>query len=264
MERYALAKKLILEAGAFLRGLEQATAAEKSGHQDLVTEYDQQTERFLRAKILSAFPGDAIVGEEFPASPGARVTWYIDPIDGTTNFINQRRNFAVSIACYTGDEPSFGLVLDVASNVLYHAKAGTGAFQNEVRLPRLARHTAVGEVLFTTPCIQHTFLEAGSHQRPLCRLAGDVRAVRSLGSVALELCSVAAGEADLFVALRSSPWDHNAARLILTEAGGAIGALMGGDLPINHNCPVIACGSPTLLAHIRSEYLHQPVTGEST
>lgn len=255
MERYDLAQKLILEAGASLRAAEQTGSEIKQNHQDLVTEYDRRTERFLRAGIFAKFPGDAIVGEELPAADGKHATWYIDPIDGTTNFINQRCNFAVSIACYLDGRPSFGLVLDVAANLLYHAKAGAGAFQNNTRLPATAHHTELTEALFTTPCIQHTFLQSGAHHCAMCRLAEDVRAVRSLGSVALELCNLAAGAADLFVAIHSSPWDHNAARLILTEAGGAIGALSGGDLPIDRACPVLACGSPELLALVRSQYL---------
>lgn len=256
MERCDLARMLILEAGASLRNIGQINVERKLSHQDLVTEYDKETEHFLRAGILTAFPGDAIVGEELPADDGKSVTWYIDPIDGTTNFINQRRNFAISIACCVDGTPSFGLVLDVAANILYHAQAGGGAFQNEKRLLILPHHTELAEALLTMPCIQHTFLQRGAHHSDMCRLAEDVRAVRSLGSVALELCSVAAGEADLFVAIHSSPWDHNAARLILTEAGGAIGALSGGELPVDQACPVLACGSPELLALVRSQYLN--------
>ena len=77
-----------------------------------------------------------------------------------------------------------------------------------------------------------------------------VRGVRCLGSVALELCEVASGRADLFITMRSSPWDHNAARIILEEAGGAIFALDGSELPLNHKSTVLALNSVEMKDHI--------------
>ena len=117
MERFELATAAIREAGAVLRQsrLKSSDIAIKTGYQDLVTYWDRKTEQLLRSRILSAFPDDAIVGEEYPPSNvGKRgVVWYIDPIDGTTNFINQNSNYAVSVGCWAGEEPLFGLVLDV-------------------------------------------------------------------------------------------------------------------------------------------------------
>ena len=85
----------------------------------------------------------------------------------------------------------------------------------------------VSDLLLTTPCIQHTFLEEHPRRGDMLRLARAVRAVRSLGSVALELCQLSSGEADMFVTVRSAPWDHNAARVILQEAGGCICTMEG-------------------------------------
>lgn len=90
MDRFDTARALVLAAGARLRLARPEAGAvwEKTGHQDLVTRCDRETEQFLRSGILSAFPGDAIVGEEYPATPpgGTGCVWYLDPIDGTTNF----------------------------------------------------------------------------------------------------------------------------------------------------------------------------------
>ena len=74
----------------------------KTGHQDLVTHWDRKIEQLLRNEILTAFPQDSIVGEEYPpeAHRTGAVTWYIDPIDGTTNFINQHQNYAISVGCW--------------------------------------------------------------------------------------------------------------------------------------------------------------------
>ena len=86
----------------------------------------------------------------------------------------------------------------------------------------------------------------------LFRSSRKVRGVRCLGSVALELCEVAAGRADLFVTMRSSPWDHNAARIILEEADGAIFAVDGGELPLNQKSAVLALNTADLKKQILS------------
>lgn len=98
-------------------------------------------------------------------------------------------------------------------------------------------------MLLTTPGVQYTFLDQNDWREQLIKLARTVRGVRCLGSVALELCEVASGEADLFVTLRSSPWDHNAARIILSEAGGAICTVTGTSLSINEKSTVLAANS---------------------
>ena len=215
MDRFDTARALVLAAGARLRLARPEAGAvwEKTGHQDLVTRCDRETEQFLRSGILSAFPGDAIVGEEYPATPpgGTGCVWYLDPIDGTTNFVSQHRNYAVSVGCYQDGVPAFGLVLDVERGALYSARHGGGALRDET--PIHVSHCGVlRDALLTTPGVLHTFLREHPRRAGLVELAGAVRGVRSMGCVALELCAVAAGEAELFVALRSCPWDHNAAR----------------------------------------------------
>ena len=126
--RFEAAQALVLRAGEALRAgrLDAVGVRRKTDHQDLVTVFDQSTEQLLRRGILEAFPQDAVVGEEYPASgaPGRQgAVWYLDPIDGTTNFVNQRRGYAVSAACWQGGAPLFGIVLDVAARELYTAQA---------------------------------------------------------------------------------------------------------------------------------------------
>ena len=243
MERFELATAAIREAGAVLRQsrLRSSDIAIKTGYQDLVTYWDRKTEQLLRSRILSAFPDDAIVGEEYPPSNvGKRgVVWYIDPIDGTTNFINQNSNYAVSVGCWAGEEPLFGLVLDVERETLYWGKHGGGAWQDQTPIHTSGRRE-LSELLLTTPGLQYTFLEPHPYQERMIRLSRKVRGVRCLGSVALELCEVAAGRADLFVTMRSSPWDHNAARIILEEAGGAVFTVDGDELPLDQKSTVLA------------------------
>ncbi|WP_418667914.1 inositol monophosphatase family protein [Allofournierella sp.] len=258
MDRFELAQKLILQAGAALRQshLESGAVWQKTGHQDLVTRWDKETEQFLRQGLLSACPGDTIVGEEYPpalhSTRGA--VWYLDPIDGTTNFVNQHSNYAVSIGCYQNGAPLFGLVLDVERQLLYTGRSGGGAFCNNEPI-HVAPHTRIPELLLYTPDVLRTFLAQHPARGGLVRLAEAVRCVRSLGSVALELCAVAAGQADLFVTLCSSPWDHNAARIILAEAGGCICDLSGKPFSADAHSTVLAANSAQVLARALNEYI---------
>ena len=122
---------------------------------------------------------------------------------------------------------------------LYWGKHGGGAWQDQTPI-RTSRRRELSELLLTTPGLQYTFLESHPYQERMIRLSRKVRGVRCLGSVALELCEVAAGRADLFVTMRSSPWDHNAARIILEEAGGAIFTVAGDELPLEQKSTVLA------------------------
>ena len=145
--------------------------------------------------------------------------------------------------------PAFGLVLDVERGALYSARHGGGALRDET--PIHVSHCGVlRDALLTTPGVLHTFLREHPRRAGLVELAGAVRGVRSMGCVALELCAVAAGEAELFVALRSCPWDHNAARIILAEAGGCICALDGAPLPQDTGSAVLAACSRPLLEQV--------------
>ena len=254
MERFELAAAAVREAGAALRQsrLKSSDIEVKTGYHDLVTYWDRRTERLLRGRILSAFPGDAIVGEEYPPSGGeSGAVWYIDPIDGTTNFINQGGNYAISVGCWAGGEPLFGLVLDVERDALYSARPGAGAWL-EGRPLHVTSRTSLCEMLLTTPGVQYSFLEPHPWQERLVKLARAVRGVRCLGSVALELCELAAGKADLFVTMRSSPWDHNAARIIVSEAGGLVRDITGAELPLGEKSTVLAVNSPEALEEIQS------------
>ena len=260
MERFALARSLILEAGAALRqsSLEEREVQHKTSYQDLVTRWDRETEQFLRKNILERFPEDTIVGEEYPASPGrdGGCVWYIDPIDGTTNFVSQHRNYAISVGCWRGEEPVFGLVLDVEQERLFWAEAGKGAWRDGAPLKTSAR-TELPQLLLTTPGVPNSFLKPHPHREGAVRLAQEVRGVRSLGTVALELCAVAAGEADLFLAMRSCPWDHNASRIILREAGGDLCTLDGDPLPMGERTTVLAANSPEVLRRVLDTYFLQ-------
>ncbi len=254
--RYDLAMRLIREAAGLLPLGEKAEIPfqTKHGHQDIVSQFDKRIEAFLTQRIAESFPSDGVIGEESGAAGCGEWNWFIDPIDGTSNFVNQRKNFAISIACYHGDAPQFGLVLDAAADKLYHAKSGEGAFCNGDLLPRRPLRRDVSELFLYTPIVQLAFLAEHPQSAGLMRLANDVRAIRSLGSVALEICALASGEADLFLTARSSPWDHNAARIILAQVGGDIRTWENFPVPTARDCSVIAATSPVLLDEVMHKY----------
>ena len=250
--RFELAKDLILQVGIILHNADfHALSVEtKTGLQDIVTKYDKGVEAFLQQKILSDFPSDAIIGEEFPPHRGSSYTWYIDPIDGTSNFVSQRHDYCVSIACYCGEKPVFGLVLDVERGALYSAISGQGAWRGTEPI-RCAQYAPVQNLLLTTPVVPALFLHGHPMRESFCRLANEVRAVRSKGCVSLEICLVAAGEADVFAARYAGPWDHAAAQIILREAGGACCTFCGHPLPLEGNTTILAASSEQVLAEMR-------------
>lgn len=256
--RYALAREWVLEMGSYLREVTRKpfNFSTKTGHQDIVTAYDKEVERFFRSRIRENFPEDYIVGEEFSGriEAGAGVRWYIDPIDGTTNFVNLRKNFAISVGCYRDNLPQFSFVLDVIGGDLYSAKAGEGAYKNDRRLSNANAPVELEKMILSTPNVQDAFWRGYPWQTSLLALADRVRAVRSLGSVALELCAVAEGTVDIFVAMRSAPWDHNGARLILTEAGCVISQLGENTLCTDAEVPVLACRCSQVYRELRTVY----------
>lgn len=257
-QRYLLAKEWISEMGEYLRDVTQKSFdfSTKTGHQDIVTAHDREVELFFRRNIHAHFPDDHIVGEEYSENKeeGTGIRWYIDPIDGTTNFVNLRKNFAVSVGCYLDGKPRFSYVLDVINKDLYSAFAGEGAYKNGQRLDNRNAAPELEKMILSTPNVQDTFWRNYPWQREMLELAEKVRAVRSLGSVSLELCAVAEGTVDVFVAMRSAPWDHNGARLILMESGCCISELGKDTLCTDKEVAVFACRSEEVFKTLKKTY----------
>ena len=137
-----LAKSWVKEAGQRIKQSmkEKMTIETKSNPNDLVTNIDKETERFFIEKIQSVFPDHHILGEE---GQGDKLTsldgvvWIIDPIDGTMNFIHQKRNFAISIGIFENGKGKIGLIYDVTHDELYHAFQGEGAYINNTKLGKM-------------------------------------------------------------------------------------------------------------------------------
>jgi len=219
-DRLQLAVELARRAGGLLLdGYGRATQVRHKGAVDLVTEYDLKSEQLLVEGIRSAYPADAILSEEGGGQEGEGVRWLVDPLDGTTNFAHGLPIFSVSIACVRVEELLLGVIYDPTREELFHTLAGEGAFLNEAPI-RVSAATTLDESLLVTGFPYDIRTNPDNNLSYFNALAVRARAVRRLGSAALDLAYVAAGRFDGYWELRLNPWDWAAGVLLVREAGG--------------------------------------------
>jgi myo-inositol-1(or 4)-monophosphatase len=196
-------------------------AATKSSPTDVVTEADRAAEQLIHRRLLEARPGDGFVGEEGASSSSSSgVTWVVDPIDGTVNFLYGLPVYAVSIAARIDGQVVAGVVLDVARRECFTATRGGGAFVDGVPIV----------VRAVVPLSDRLVLTGFSYERStrvlqaqaVARLLPDVRDIRRLGSAALDLCYLGAGRADAYVEEGLNDWDLAAGGLVAEEAGATV------------------------------------------
>jgi myo-inositol-1(or 4)-monophosphatase len=255
-ELAALACRLAVEAGDQARAGQLATTPEsstKSTATDLVTLHDRAAEATIVAGLAAARPDDAIVGEEGTARPGTSgVTWYVDPIDGTTNFVYGLHHWATSIAAFDVDGPLVGAVYAPVLGELYAASRGRGATIDGRPIHCSDRQDLALALVATgfsyVPSVRIEQIDV------LAGIIGNVRDVRRLGSAAIDLCHVACGRVDAYYEAGLNAWDAAAGELIAREAGCRTGDFAGG--PANPAellvaTPAIFDGLAGLLAVIR-------------
>lgn len=251
------AKEWIKEAGERLKtSFEQKLNIEtKTNPNDLVTNMDRETEQFFMSKITEHFPEHRILGEEgmgHEVKDLTGVTWIIDPIDGTMNFIHQQRNFAISIGIFEEGQGKIGLVYDVVHGELYHTVRGKGAYMNEKELPPL-KPVPINETILS---LNATWVTENRRIDPtiLGALVRDVRGTRSYGSAALEMAFVAAGRLDAYISLRLAPWDFAGGAILIEEVGGEVTDLYGNPLDYLNGGPIFV-SKPGLHKEIKEKYL---------
>ncbi len=242
-----LATRLAVAAGRMIvdeRPRLVEASATKSSPTDIVTIMDTRAEDLIRGLVLAERPDDAILGEEGDDQRGTSgITWVVDPIDGTVNYLYDIPAYAVSLAAATGNpkvpgewQVLAGAVADPALGRVYHAAAGSGAYEHGWDEPTQApgrTRLAVGSVDALSGALVGTgfgYLPEGRRKQGemLLEVLPQVRDIRRIGSAALDLCSVACGRLDGFYEAGLNPWDMAAGWLIITEAGGVLTGPQGG------------------------------------
>lgn len=230
-----LAERAAREAGALVRRgrpRDVDVAATKSSVVDVVTAMDLASEELLRRVLLDERPGDGLLGEEDGLHEGTSgVTWVVDPIDGTVNYLYGVPAYAVSVAAVVGppDPASWtvlaGCVHAVPDGRTWTAARGQGA-RLDGELLRLAEPRPLAESLCGTG-FGYRAERRRAQARVLTEVLPRVRDIRRIGSAAMDLCSVASGELDVYYERGLNPWDLAAGQLVAQEAGAAVTGLRG-------------------------------------
>lgn len=237
----ALAVEVGEEAAALLLdGLhrQRTLVATKSSTTDMVTEMDRRSEALIVERLLAARPDDGLLGEEGAERPSASgLTWVIDPLDGTTNYLYGYPGFSVSIAAVSGEDAVAAVVVDPIHRETWTATVGGGAHCNGAPLAGPAS-VPRGHALLATG-FSYDPARRARQGEVLAAVLPQVRDVRRGGGAAVDLCWVAGGRVDAFYERGLAPWDLAAGALIAAEAGARVADLDG----------TLASGQGVLAAH---------------
>lgn len=239
------------EAGALLmRYFDQHIKIEYKGEADLVTAADRKSETLIRQRIRETWPGHDVLGEEEGLrDTGSEYRWYVDPLDGTTNFAHGFPVFCVSMALQHKGETIAGVCYDPTRDELFAAERGKGATLNG-RAIQVSKTAKLAESLVGTGFPSHK-----RHKNPNIyfyhQLTLRSHGVRRAGSAALDLCYVACGRLDGFWEFNLNPWDTAAGVLLVQEAGGRVTDFHGGPFQLHSRETVASNGV------IHAEMLHE-------
>jgi myo-inositol-1(or 4)-monophosphatase len=219
------AAALVLDRPADLEAVAKATPT------DAVTVTDRASERLILAGLAAVRPADAVVAEESGITGSATrtgVRWYVDPLDGTVNYLYDLPQYAVSIAAEVDGDVVAGVVLDVANGDAYTATRSGGAYCNGRRLACRAESDPALALVATG--FSYDADRRAVQGEVLRAVLPAVRDIRRMGAAALDLCAVAAGRVDAYFEEWLKPWDWAAGALIAEEAGARTGTVGGGPL----------------------------------
>lgn len=241
------AAALIRKERAAIGDLGKVTTT-KSSTVDPVTEVDKHSEQLITSTVAALRPGDGFLGEEGARSSSQTgVTWVIDPIDGTVNFIYGIPQYAVSIAAAVDGEIVAGAVINVVTGELYRAARGEGAekartpldtdVENVEFLPITASGVdSIGQSLLATG-FAYLASRRAKQAEILTHLLPAVRDIRRMGSAALDLCALAEGRVECYFEHGIHPWDYAAGQIVAEEAGARMHS-PGIDVPGSQGHPV--------------------------
>lgn len=234
-----LALKTVAAAGALIRAAwTRPRRVGLKGPVDLVTETDREVETFVVGALRRAFPRHRIVAEEgvSAARPEGSdhddYVWYLDPLDGTTNFAHGFPHVAVSLALARGTVLELGIVHDPLRDETFVARRGGGATLNGAPI-RVSQTAELGAALVATGFPYDRRVHTDYYVGFLADMIRQARDVRRAGSAALDLCYVACGRFDAFWEWRLKPWDTAAGTLLVREAGGTVSDFRGAPFDLH-------------------------------
>jgi myo-inositol-1(or 4)-monophosphatase len=199
------------------------------GQNDFVTEIDVAAERDIVETIHKHYPDHAVLGEEGGSHGDSEFVWIIDPLDGTTNFLHGFPQFSVSIGVQRRGRMEHGVVYDPLRQELFTTSRGEGA-QLDGRKIRVTNRIGLEGALIGTGFPYRTNIQwLDNYMAMMKTVIQQTAGIRRAGSAALDLAYVAAGRLDGFWEFGLSPWDTAAGTLLITEAGGMVGTLTGGE-----------------------------------
>jgi len=219
-------KKIAKDAGEIVyRGYHESKTITHKGVVDLVTQYDVETENYILGELKRYFPDYTLVGEEsHKGSYEFEKAIYIDPIDGTTNFIHGIPHLAISIGVWEGGSPTMAVVYNPILDEMFYATKGQGAYCNSKKLT-VSTQDKLQQSLISTG-FPYAKVDRGIEYHwvieSMTNLLPNIRDIRRLGAAAIDLCYLAEGRTDGFYEIDLKPWDVAGGILILLEAGGEV------------------------------------------
>lgn len=219
MDDHALAAELVRAAGLLAADMlrEGLRTEHKTSVSDVVSAADHAAEELIGSRLADERPSDGVIGEEGTARAGER-TWYVDPVDGTYNFLSGLPLWCSALALVAGDEPVLGAVYQPVTDELWIGGRAWRTTHNDEPVPRLDDRR-LAEVSLAT-YLHPTTLPDDSVREPLARVVQHAATVRMLGSGSVELASVASGRLGAYVQYDCLPWDWYPGAALVAAAGG--------------------------------------------
>ncbi len=236
-------------AARYIRSVERPSEPTEwgtKGASDFVTDIDRESERLVAQTLIGAFPSSTIVGEELtPGTPrdDRNLTWVVDPLDGTTNFLHGYPAFAVSVAAVHCGQLVAGVIVDVDRGIEYYAARNEGAWCGSRRL-RVSDTTDPKLALIGTGYPFKSLDQLPCYLRQFSEILRSTSGIRRAGSAALDLADVAQGRFDGFWELFLAPWDVAAGTLLVREAGGRVTDADGNEDVVRQGA--IVAGNPAI------------------
>ncbi len=225
-------ESILLSAGALMLDFQSPKVFDKGRHADFVTEGDLAVQEHVMEALQKAYPSAKFLAEEEKTHALTdALTFIIDPIDGTTNYFRRRACSMISIGAVENKQPVFAGLYNPYSKQMYLAKRGQGAYCNGERLH--VSDVPLDKALIgfgTAPYYEELFARTA---QTVASLLPQIADFRRTGSACQELCDIASGISDGHFEWRLQPWDYAAGTLLVEEAGGKCGDIMGGEVVYN-------------------------------